>query len=242
MTNILNSQRSCFSAGLLIFAFSTLLFTAPIQANDDQERGHSIHFAVTENARVDNDLVAVTFRYVTQAPTADLVMQAINQKMQAANQVLKGVNDIELQTGQYNVNPVYDKKLVITHWQGQQSLTIRTANQAGLPTLLEKIQPFLTYQSMRFSVSDAKQQQAKTQLLDKALKHYQTKAKHIAQSFDAKHYQLVETRIDLPNQGQPYAENYMSTARVMSDMAAPVMQAGKTELRVQITGKIFIPH
>lgn len=242
MTNILTSQRHFFSAGLLTFAFFALLFTAPTHADNSKATGHAIHFAVTESARIDNDLVAVSFRYLTQAPTADLVMQAINQKMQAANNVLKDIKHIEVQTGQYNVNPVYDKKRVITHWQGQQSLTIRTANQAGLPTLLEKVQPFLTYQSMRFSVSDAKQKQAKAQLLDKALKQYQLKAQHIADSFGAKHYQLTETRIDLPNHSQPYAESYMRTTRVMSDMAAPVIQAGKTELNVQITGTIWIPH
>lgn len=242
MPKILDSQRAYFSAGLLIFMVLGLFLNTPAVADDDPKHGHSIHFSVTESNRVDNDLVAVTFRYVTQAPTAELVMQAINKKMQAAHQALKGVNTIEVQTAQYHVNPVYDKNRVITHWQGQQSITVRTANQAGLPKLLEKIQPFLSYQSMSFYVSEDKQQQAKDQLLDKALKQYQTKAKHIAASFGAKHYQLIETRIDLPNQAMPYRENTMMTARAMSDMAAPVLEAGKSELRVQITGKLFIPH
>jgi len=242
MTNLFNSQRTYFLAGLLTFMFAGLLFTASAKAGDDGANSHIIHFSVSESARIDNDLVAVTFRYVTQAPTADLVMQAINQKMQAANEVLKDVKRIEVQTDQYNVNPVYDKNRIITHWQGQQSLTLHSVNQAGLPKLLEKLEPYLNYQSMRFYVSDAVQQQAKDQLLDKALKQYQSKAQRIAESFGAKRYHLLETRIDLPNQATPYAESYVRTARVMSDMAAPVLQAGKTELNVQITGKISIAH
>lgn len=226
--------------GLGLFSFQVSASNAPIA----EPTGHSIYFTINESERVENDVASITFHTIKQAPNAELVMLQINEKMQAAHNALKNFSDLELQTSQYQVNPSYNKDQVITHWQGQQSLTIITENQAGLPKLLETLQPYLSYQSMRFYVSDKTQKSAKDQLLNKALRSYQDRAKQIAGGFGTQRYQLVETRIDLPDLATPYAENYLRSARsnVMSDSVAPVVEAGKSEVSVQITGKIVLPH
>ena len=250
MSNYMSCPNFNVSHPLLILTaliLSTLISFQSIasttqQTNIEASTGHSIYFSVNESQRVDNDLVSITFRYVAQAATAELVMQSINQKMQAAIQVLKRFPKMETQTSQYQVRPIYNKQQIITHWQGQQNLTISTANQAGLPKLLAQLQPYLNYQSMRFHVSEETQKFIKNNLLKKALTNYQEKAKYIASSFGATHYQLLETRIDTPNLPVPYINNVMRSANVMSEAAIPVMEAGKSDVKVQITGKILIPH
>jgi len=232
---------------LKIILLNLTLFSAQATAintniAEQTNQGHTLHFSVTETQRVDNDLVSITFRYVAQAPTAELVMQSINQKMQAAIQVLKKFPQMEAQTSQYQVRPAYNKSNVITHWQGQQNLTINTANRAGLPRLLAQLQPYLNYQSMRFHVSEETQKQIKDQLLTKALLNYQAKATFIAKSFGATNYQLIETHIDTPNLPKPYADNSIRSARVMNEMAIPVIEAGKSDVSVHIRGKILIPY
>jgi len=208
----------------------------------NESKGHTIHFNVSESQKVANDLVAITFRYVAQAPTGEQVMQQINKKMQAAIRILKNFPNMETQTSQYQVRPVYSKKQIITHWQGQQNLTITTANRAGLPKLLAQLQPYLNYQSMRFHVSEETQQSIKTNLLTKALQSYQNKAKFIARSFGAEHFQIIETRIDTPNLPSPRNETYLRSAQVMSESVMPAIEGGKSEVRVQVSGKLYIPH
>lgn len=226
-------------------AFCFVLLSLQANASEPSQKepnGHSLYFTVTENTRVDNDVVSVTFHSIAQAPTADLVMQEINQKMQSARKALHNPADLQLQTSRYQVNPRYNKDQVITHWQGQQSLTITTQNQAGLPKLLKSLQPHLSYQSMQFYVSDKAQQHAKKSLLNSALKNYQAKAKQIAASFGAKNYLLIETRIDSPDLATPYTKNYLRSAQVMSDSVSPVVETGKSDISVIISGKILIPH
>lgn len=241
----LRSTRSLLIAWGLTLCLTSLSLQATANSSFKKEtNGHTVYFTVSESERIENDVASVTFHTIVQAPNADLVMQEINKKMQAARLALKGFSDLELQTSQYQVNPSYNKNQVITHWQGLQSLTIRTENQAGLPKLLETVQPYLSYQSMRFYVSDKTQQHTKKQLLNKALKNYQVKAKQIANSFGAQQYQLIETRIDAPNLTTHYANNYLrsSSANIMSDSVAPVIETGKSEVHVNITGKIVLPH
>ncbi|MEA3406260.1 MAG: SIMPL domain-containing protein [Pseudomonadota bacterium] len=225
-----------------VFYSSSSLAHTSTETSSKVEQGHTIHFSVSENQRVDNDLVAITFRYVAQAPSGELVMQLINQKMQAAVRILKNFPQMETQTSQYQVRPVYSKKQIITHWQGQQNLTITTENRAGLPKLLAQLQPYLNYQSMRFHVSEETQKEIKDKLLVKALKNYQSKAKKIAASFGADHFQLIETRIDTPNLPSPRNDTYMRSAQIMSESVMPTVEGGKSDIRVHISGKMFIPH
>ncbi len=232
---------SALFINLGLFSPSVMAHTAA-NTEDAAEQGHTIHFNVSESERVDNDQVSITFRYVAQAPSGELVMQLINQKMQAAVRILKNFPQMETQTSQYQVRPIYNKKQIITHWQGQQNLTITTANRTGLPKLLAQLQPYLNYQSMRFHVSKETQKEIKNKLLSRALKSYQNRAKQIARSFGADHFQLLETHIDSPNLPSPRADNYLR-AHAMSETASmPAMSAGKSEVRVHISGKIFIPH
>lgn len=230
------------TATLLAFILFSTSSMAHTSIDSAQAQGHTIHFSVSESQRVDNDLVAITFRYVAQAPSGELVMQSINQKMQAAIRILKNFPKMETQTSQYQVRPVYSKKQIITHWQGQQNLTITTANRAGLPKLLAQLQPYLNYQSMRFHVSEETQKEIKDKLLTKALNNYQRKAKQIAASFGANHFLLIETRVDTPNLPSPRQDTYLRSASMMSEQALPAVEGGKSDIRVHISGKILIPH
>jgi predicted secreted protein len=85
---------------------------------------HKIHFTVTEQTKVENDRVIVQFIAQAQADNAQAVSMQINQAMRQALTQLSPQERKLTQTGNYNVRPHHNRAGVITHWQGQQNLTL----------------------------------------------------------------------------------------------------------------------
>jgi len=241
MLNLCCTFRTKRLAVFMLPAFVMIITVKGAHAAPQTSPVHTLHFSVTEQARVSNDSVAITFAHLAQAPTAEAVMAQINQKMQQAQNELRPFTEIEIQTSHYQVHPFYDKSQMITHWQGQQNLTIQTENQAGLPKLLAQLQPLLMYQSLRFYVSNRAQAQASKDLLSKALKHYQAKAQRIANTLGAQSYRLLETHITSNQPAVPYRTTALRSTRLNDEShSEPLLEAGKTEMSVHISGTMVI--
>ncbi|MDG6774839.1 SIMPL domain-containing protein [Thiomicrorhabdus sp. ZW0627] len=207
---------------------------------------HRIHFSVSQAAQVDNDIVEIQFQHIAQAATAEQVMQEINEHMQSAMEILNDYQSddgvkLQIQTSQYRVYPAYNKQQIITHWRGQQSLTITSKNSAGLSKILSRIQPILSYQSTHFRISEHKKQEWISKLTSDALQRYQHQAKKIAHSFGTEQYKLLETNIQSPSYSQPPIQPYLRAA-AMAEQAAPVMESGSSELRVRVEGTLQIDN
>lgn len=223
--------------GLLLTSLSAHASPQPNTSHADE---HRVHFSISSSQKVENDTADITLQAIAQGPNAQSVMQEINQQMQSAIKALRFNDKIVTQTSSYQVYPVQNKQRIITHWKGQQSLTLTTQNLPGLPGLLEKVEPHLSYQSLRFRVSDALQQQVRQKLTAKALQQYQKQAKRIAESFGTSQYRFVDTRIHSGANGlirQPMlARSYAETAS-----APPVMEAGESTITIQVEGELALP-
>lgn len=233
------SNRSLFfslaSFALLLCALSI----QPVQADDKQPSGHKIHFSITESENVGNDRVSITFSHVAQGATPQSVTEQINKRMKSAFAVLKRYPDIVAQTSQYNIYPVYQKQL-ISHWRGQQSLTIHFENRPQEMTVLDEIQPHLAYKSMQFSVSDTRRKEVLEQLTRKAIQTYRQRAQLIASEFANAKYQLLETHINTPNIPVARALYARAETAMASDMSAPNVAAGESKIQIQISGRLLL--
>lgn len=196
---------------------------------------HQIHFNVSSQTQVDNDLLIVTLMAQHQARTPDLVTEEINQSMQDALQQLSDDQRQYAQTGNYRIQPQYNKDGRIYHWQGQQQLTLTLPKQADIGTILTLLQDRLIYQSMHADLSHAQRQQAEQTLQQRALADYQTQAKRIAQSFNAQNWQLVETHI------QTQSPSFRPQARMMMAAdSAPAIEMGQQTVQIQVRGILKI--
>jgi len=226
--------------------FSSVLFlfnlTTPAFADDTLLQGNKVNFSITETQNVPNDSITMQFNRVAEGVSAQAVANEINVKMQAAIKALKPFPDIIVKTTQYNIQPVYTKQ-VISHWRGQQSLVLTLANKPGLVKVLASIQPYLAYQSMKFGVSDELQHQMLGQLTDKAISQFRDKASRIAHNFNAPSFKILETHINTPNSVMPRAMYARADVAMMSSkMAAPVVEAGQSQVTVTISGTILLPN
>lgn len=202
---------------------------------------NKVFFSVNESMSVDNDMVSITFTHIAEGENAQDVADQINRQMGKAFRVLKAYPEVVKKTTQYRVNPIY-KKSTISHWRGQQSLTLSMPQSDTVNQVLKKVQPYLAYQSMHFFVSTKIREKMKETLIQKAIKKYQNTAKNIASGFGHQNYKLIETRINTPNNRHQkvYAHAEMRSAAM--DMASPNVSAGESQLSVTISGSMLLPN
>lgn len=242
MKNLVGCLPSWFIRSLSAVFVAMPLFIFTHASAAEMLQGNQVHFSVAESQNVPNDSISITFNRVAEGGSPQVVADEINQKMQAAVQALKAYPNIITKTSQYNINPVY-KKSIMTHWRGQQSLTLTLENKPGLIQVLAKIQPYLAYQSMQFGVSEQLKQELLEKLTSRAIQRFQTQATRIAQGFRAPSYKVLETRIDTPSYPLPRPYMTRSDMAVMSSqMAAPTVKAGQSKLTVNISGTILLPN
>jgi len=200
---------------------------------------HKIHFSITEQTQIRHDQIVVQFSAQAQADNAQAVSQHINHSMRQGLSQLNPQERKLTQTGNYSIRPQYNRAGVITHWHGQQQLTLTLPINLDVSDMLSRLQSTLTYQSMQITLSHDTWTQAETELIERALKRYQAQAKLIAASFGQTQYKLEETHIQTqqPVQAFPQARMALTTA---SNENTPIIEAGEKTLSVTISGLLSI--
>ncbi|WP_127470114.1 SIMPL domain-containing protein [Thiomicrorhabdus aquaedulcis] len=223
-------------AGLFIIA--TLLHTPMAQANEPL--GHKVDFTVTHSESVDNDRLSVQFHRVAQGDSAQAVADSINPAMQRALHILKSYPDITAQTSNYSIHPAYAKNNLISHWNGQQTLTIELDNQPGLVKVLSELQPHVTYQSMQFTVSKARTESLLEQFTTQAISRFKQQAELIRQSFGAQSLRILHSQINTLNDGLMPQPRFARAEMSLASAAQPALESGKSTLGVQVSGTILL--
>lgn len=228
---------------IILLLLNLASFASSVQANtsSQQDTTHKVYFSISQSDYFNNDRVSITFSAFAQDKNPQVVANSINTQMQNATSVLKHSTHIKLETGNYQIIPVYNKNRDVVAWRGQQTLSLNMPNLPGLVKTLTKVQPFLRYQSMSFGVSETQRQKFINQLTQEAIKAYQQKANMIATSFRAQNYRITETRINTPHIPTPYkARSAMMADTLTTTQISPTLKQGQTKLTVSINGQLEI--
>ncbi|MBN2646447.1 MAG: SIMPL domain-containing protein [Thiotrichales bacterium] len=206
--------------------------------------GHRIHFQVSEQLKAENDLLKLSFVSLQEGKSSQNVIEQINQQMHQALQSLEnlGLSKDQLlhQTGNYQIQPISNKQGQITHWRGQQSLEIEIFDLALSSQVLGALQNTLVYQNLQFALSDRKRAALSQQLLNQALKAYQTQAAEIAEAFKANHYRLEQTSVE-PARAQPLVRMNMAYEAAAPMMADVALASGSSDVMITVRGTLLIP-
>lgn len=229
---------------LSIFALCILSIASfSVSADDDPLRGHTVNFQVNEQIHAENDMLKINLKSLQEASNSKDVTNQINRQMQQALQKLEALGlskqQLQLNSGNYQINPVYNKQRQISHWRGQQTLNIEVYDLALVSKVLAAAQKHLTYQSMQFALSTERRKQLSQQLLVKALKRYQQQAERIAREFGAQTYQLQQTHIN-NTRAIPVARMAYAAPATM-EMADAAVASGSSDVQINVRGTLFIP-
>lgn len=211
--------------------FTLLLWSLSLSLYAEVDNRHIVSLSASATQLVENDTAMIRFAAKAQARDPADVIHIINQKMQQALENLEDVKGITLQTGSYQVSPVYDKSR-ITIWRGSQTLILQTQNLDQLPELLTQVQNSLPYQSMQFTLSSEERLRIEKQLMPEAIDNFKTQAKLAMQSFGAQQALPLETQIQTLS---PLGAPILKTMPMHN--TAPALKAGKSQVSVTVRGK-----
>ena len=214
-----------------LFTFLFLLF-APFAVHAEEPSGHILTLSASAQTTVPNDEVILTFQATAQSKYPSEVVRKVNAKMQAAVEAAQDLqneqNGLEIQTGNYQVTPIYDKNR-LTYWRGKQTLILKTQNPARIQDALAQLESILPYQSIQYRVSAKAQQAAQNTLIPQAIEALKTRAKLAMQGFHAKQAVPLSTHIHTQSPVQVMSSRLTSTGATILP--------GKSVIKVSIEGK-----
>jgi predicted secreted protein len=187
-------------------------------------------------ATVDNDTLVADLSARRQGSDAAKLAMEVNQIMAKAIKRCKQESAVEVQTRDYQTNPIYEKQHQ-TGWIVSQSLELKSQDTQAISRLLGDLQSSLLLQGMHYEVSPEQRSQAQDSLIRKAISNFTRRAQNITQQLGRTHYRLVSMQVDTGDVSNPPYP--MQNYRVMAEArTAPALEPGKQQITVSVSGVI----
>lgn len=247
---------------LLSIACFALPFTAHAQEAKsvlDLPEGQTIvNLSATERVEIDQDLLIGSLRYEEESKDPTALQNKINEVMKKAVELGKKYPEVKLSTEQYYVYPYdYDPSPETKEnippedkttkperiWRGQQGLQIKSKKADDLLKLSGELQALgLSMSGLNYTISPELLEQTQESLLEGAIIKLQSKADRTAKALKKSKADLLEMNVDI---GGYYPQPMMARMEMASDagsakMAAPVAQAGQSEITLTVSAKALL--
>ena len=250
-------------AALTIFSammMATFANTGTLRAEDNvialPPAGHTIvNLSVTERTKLEQDTLSGTLNYQLDGASASEIQDKINKAVTEALAEAKKATDVKTTTGSYYVYEFNDQSTIDPRtgrpfenrktWRGQQSISLESKDSAALLELAGKIQTLgFTMQGLNYSLSPEKADTVRDSLMEKGLKSLGARAKLAADALGKNGFDIIDVNID--GSERPYPVMYRNMAKMemaaasADSMAAPVAEAGETDVTMTLNARILL--
>ncbi len=199
-----------------------------------------VTLAASATSEVQQDLLQINMSITKEGQDAAAVQAQLKAAVDAALAVAKPqVQDgqMEVRTGQFSLYPRHDRAGKISGWQGTAEVVLEGKDFARISQVAGRINT-LVIANVGFGLSRAARQKAESAIQTEAIAAFKTKAEGIAKAFGFSGYTLREVNVNAADQGfTPQRGQMMQAKSSMSDSAVPV-EAGKTQVTVQVGGSV----
>lgn len=216
-----------------------LLGAGPAASHPEVDARNRVSFQVEAMREVSNDWATARLSVVAEGKEPSAVADSVNKQMAQALTTSKRTKGVKVESGAYVTQPVYENGRVV-RWRARQELRVESGNVDRLSKLIGTLQgESVQLSSIDFSVKRETRTALEDELIEEALTAFRSRAARIAQGMGAADWSLVSLSIGHSG-GQPRmmhrgAESDMMS---MSKTAAPVFEAGTSELRIQVNGNV----
>lgn len=142
---------------------------------------------------------------------------------------------LDVRTGNFSLQPRYNKDGRISGWQGSASLVLEGRDFVRISTLAGKIQT-LSVNQVGFDLSREQRAVVEKQAQVLAIEQFKRKAVEVAQSFGFTRYTLREVTVNTQDNFVPQPRR-VSMERSMAEAPVPV-EAGTTTVQVIVSGSV----
>ena len=196
-----------------------------------------IQLSAQAEAEVENDTVVAVLFARRQGNDVGKLATEVNQIMAQAIKRCQQVKAVEVQTLNYQTNPVYEKQHQ-TGWRISQSLQLKSRDSQALSQLVGKLQGTLMLESMSYEVSASRREQVKEDLIAKAIVAFRKRAQNITEQLGRKRYRLVTMQVNTGGVPLQPVHTQLYQAFASTRTTAPTIEAGKQQVTVSVTGEI----
>jgi len=196
-------------------------------------------FSVERSREVANDWVTAVVGTSDEDSDAARLADRVNKKMNEALATAKQAKGVEVKSGGYATQPVYDKDGKIARWAASQDLYLESGDIEAVSALIGKLQSKLLLRSISFSVSPETRRKTEETMIGDALNAFTERAKKISGGLGARDYEVVALSIQTPGGGGPMPM-YARAEMAMDKVSAPSFESGQSTLQVRIDATIEI--
>lgn len=199
-----------------------------------------VSFHVEATREVPNDWVVATLGMDAEGNDAAALARRVNERMAGALALAREVESIQVSSGGYQTQPVYDRGK-LARWRARQDLVIEGGDLDAVTELVGRLQSEeLVLRGVSFSVSPETQEDLEEELIVEALTAFRQRAGLIARGIGRRGWNLVSANIGQHDPPMPYLARGRTMALEASAEAPPALASGKSTLRITVDATIEV--
>jgi predicted secreted protein len=208
-------------------------------AADTTDAYDRVTLSVNAEKRVANDTIVAQLYSEREGEKASQAASEVNQAIDWALNLSRGVAQVSAQTADYHSQPVYRDQRVIG-WRVRQSITLESRDATRLSELVGELQERLAMSSITYNISPGLRADTEDGLIAQALASFGRRAQLITKELARSSYRIV--RLDVVTSETP--AHPIAIQRMAMSMEAdaavspPVMDGGTQVVRVRVNGII----
>lgn len=224
----------CAQIVLLLAATGFWCMTA---AAEGELHYNQIRFQAAASESVANDRMHAVLAAQDEDADAGQLADRINKTMAWALAQSKGQKGIEVRSGGYSTQPVYNKN-ALTGWRATQEVILEGGDFGQISKLIGTLQGRLQLTQVSFGIATETRAAVEGRLIDQALDGFKERAEQVRRNIGASGYRIVE--LNIMTEGAPVQPYPVVRAEAMSmkSVAAPSFEGGDSEVRVSVHGAI----
>ena len=226
---------------LLLPLSMALTANAETKPTDESEK-NVISFSTEVTKDVDYDVMEVTLFVKEENKNLKELNQTINQKVNAALEVLKKQSAVEVKKNTRSTQVRYDSKGKQSGWIERADLVLESKDFVVLSQVISDINDTFAIADVVQKLSKETSAKFEDEMIKSALAQFQHKAQLIQTSLNAKGYEVVNLNLDSKNEIPYLYERMKSTSKMKSFYSendeVNLDNNGKVELKASVSAQI----
>lgn len=203
--------------------------------------GALVDVSAAAAASAPNDLArAVVFTEVSGSSPKVLARQ-VNDRIAAAIADAKRYPTIKVQSGGVITQPHYSRAGRIENWQMRSELVLESKDTEGLSELIGKLQNTLSVAQVQYLPAADTRKAAEDRAVEQAIAAFKERASLVGKSL-GKTYSIKQLTVHTGHYQPPVRMLKAVPMMAVAEDAAMPMEAGESEVRVQVSGQIELAN
>ena len=228
---------------LVLLPLSMALAANAETKSADETEKNMISFSTEVTKDVDYDVMEVTLFVKEENKNLKELNQTINQKVNAALEVLKKQSAVEVKKNTRSTQVRYDSKGKQSGWIERADLVLESKDFVVLSQVISDLNDTFAITDVVQKLSKEAAVKFEDEMIKSALAQFQHKAQLIQTSLNAKGYEVVNLNLDSRNE-MPYFDRRMMPVAKMNSFSSEAADEvnldnnGKAELKASVSAQI----